>query len=295
MKRLKFSTFKNNTMLDFLIDRAVEIAKKVDARAIVVISDEDVKERIIEDTVIFVAPKSYATLLESTISTIEETSQDNIVARIAERFIILAQAKDYLSTMLYFKGIGLEGSAVAVISVESFKGIAVIDMVKSKIQRALFECAERVDPRVIRAVLTVALSIAQKGREGRPIGTAFVIGDVEEVLKRSRQLITNPYHGHPESERDIKDPANWESIREFAQLDGVFILNEKGFIISAGRYIEVSARDIKLKRGLGGRHLACAAITRETNAISVVVSESGGDITLYKDGEEILEITARVL
>jgi len=282
-------------MLDFLIDRAVEIAKKVDARAIVVISDEDVKERVIEDAVIFVAPKSYATLLESTISTIEEVSQDDLVARIAERFIILSQAKDYLSTMLYFKGVGLEGGAVAVISVESFKGIAVVDLIKSKIQRVLLECAERIDPRVMRAVLTVALSIAQKGREGKPIGTAFVIGDVEEVLRRSRQLITNPYHGHPDSERDIKDPANWESIREFAQLDGVFIIDEKGMIVSAGRYIEVPAKDLKIKRGLGGRHLACAAITRETNAVSVVVSESGGDITVYKDGEEILEISTGVL
>jgi len=282
-------------MLDFLLERALEIARRVDARAVVVISDEEVRERVVDDIVIFAAPKSYTTLLESAMSTIEETSQDNLMARLAERYIMLTQAKDYISSMLYFKGIGLDGIAVSVISVESLKGIAVVDLSKSRIQKALLECTERVDSRVMKAVLSVALSIAQKGREGKPVGTAFVIGDVEEVLKRSRQLIPNPYQGHPESVRDIKDPTNWESVREFAQLDGVFILDEKGLIVAAGRYIEVSAKDLKLKQGLGGRHIACAAITRETNAISVVVSESGGDITVYKDGEEILEISGSIL
>jgi len=282
-------------MLDFLLERALEIARRVDARAVVVISDEEVRERVVDDIVIFAAPKSYTTLLESAMSTIEETSQDNLMARLAERYIMLTQAKDYISSMLYFKGVGLDGIAVSVISVESLKGIAVVDLSKSRIQKALLECTERVDSRVMKAVLSVALSIAQKGREGKPVGTAFVIGDVEEVLKRSRQLIPNPYQGHPESVRDIKDPTNWESVREFAQLDGVFILDEKGLIVAAGRYIEVSAKDLKLKQGLGGRHIACAAITRETNAISVVVSESGGDITVYKDGEEILEISGSIL
>ena len=282
-------------MLDFLLEKAIEIAKKVNARAVVVISDEEVREKVVGEIVIFAAPKSYTTLLESAMSTIEEASQDNLMARLAERYIMLTQAKDYISTMLYFKGIGLDGSAVSVISVESLKGIAVVDLSRSRIQKALLECSERVDSRVMKAVLAVALSIAQKGREGKPVGTGFVIGDVEEVLKRSRQLILNPYQGHPESARDIKDPANWESVREFAQLDGVFVLDEKGSIVAAGRYIEVSAKDVKLKQGLGGRHIACAAITRETNAISVVVSESGGDITVYKDGEEILEISGSIL
>jgi len=81
---------------------------------------------------------------------------------------------------------------------------------------------------------------------------------------------------------------------EFAQLDGVFVIGEDGIIEAAGRYLEVSGRDLKIKKGLGGRHLACASITRETEAIAVVVSESG-DIKIYKDGEEILEINASIL
>lgn len=282
-------------MLDFLLDHAISIAKKIDSKAVVIISDIEPKERDKEDVMVFVAPRSYATLLESALCSLEHEGSETLGKEISEKIMVFSQTKDYISTLLYFKGIGLDGKAVGVVDLESMKGIIIADLGKSKIQKALLECAERVDPRVLKAVLTVSLSIAQKGREGKKIGTAFVIGDVQEVLKRSRQLILNPYEGHQEKDRDIKDPSNWESIREFAQLDGVFILDEKGIIISAGRYLEVSAKDLKLKPGLGGRHLACAAITRETEAIAVVISESGGDIVIYKDGEELLEINPTIL
>ncbi len=283
-------------MLDFLIERGLEIARNVEAKAVVVISDKDVGERVVDGIMIIPAPKRYTTLLESAISSLETVNIDNLLGReIAEKMLLISQSKDYLSLMLYFRGLGLDGRAIAVTCIESLKGIVVVDLEKGRIQSALEECAERVEPRVIKALLSVSLSIAHKGREGKPIGTAFVVGDVEEVLKRSRQLIINPYKGHPESVRDVKDPSNWESIREFAQLDGVFVVDEKGYIVSAGRYIEVQAKDMKIRSGLGGRHLACAAISRETNAISIVVSQSGGDITIYKDGEELLQIPAAVL
>ena len=281
-------------MLDFLLDHAIEIAKKVGSKAVVIISDVEPEERIIDrEVMVFVAPRSYATLLESALCSLEHESC--VGGEITEKVMVFSQTKDYISTLLCFKGIGLDGNAVGVVDLESIKGIFIADLGKSKIQRTLIECADRVDPKVLKAVLTVSLSIAQKGREGKKIGTAFVIGDVDEVLKRSRQLILNPYEGHHEKDRDITDPSNWESVREFAQLDGVFILDENGIIVSAGRYLEVSAKDVKLKPGLGGRHLACAAITRETEAISVVISESGGDITVYKDGEELLEINPTLL
>jgi len=114
-------------------------------------------------------------------------------------------------------------------------------------------------------------------------------------LRRSRQLILNPYECHPPDERNITNPATWESVREFAQLDGVFVIDENGLIVAAGRYLDVSSKDLKVRKGFGGRHLACAAITRETEAIAVVVSESGGDIRVYKDGEEVIAIDASLL
>ncbi len=282
-------------MLNHLIEHALSIAKKINSNVVVVISRKEF-EISDDDVKVFLAPRSYATMLESLFFSIEEEMGEEFIGKsLIERATAFIQTKDYISTFLYFKGIELAGKAVGVVDLESLRGIILVELEKSKIQRALAECAERVHPKVLRAVLNVAMSIAQKGREGRKIGTAFVIGDVEEVLKRSRQLILNPYECHPPHERDITNPATWESVREFAQLDGVFVIDEEGIIIAAGRYLDVSGKDLKIKKGFGGRHLACAAITRETEAIAVVVSESGGDIRIYKDGEEIIAIDASIL
>ncbi len=125
---------------------------------------------------------------------------------------MLFQNKEYIATFLYFKGIELDGNAVGVFNLDLLKGILLIELNNSRIQKVLNECAERVKPEVLRAVLTIALNIAQKGREGKKIGTAFVIGDVDEVLKRSSPLILNPYKGHSERERDITNPDTWESV-----------------------------------------------------------------------------------
>ena len=49
----------------------------------------------------------------------------------------------------------------------------------------------------LEAIVQLAVELAREGREGRKIGTLFVIGDVENVLARSRQLLLDPLYGHP--------------------------------------------------------------------------------------------------
>lgn len=48
------------------------------------------------------------------------------------------------------------------------------------------------DAEVLEQVVTLALEIAREGREGRKIGTLFVIGDSESVLEHSKPLIYDP-------------------------------------------------------------------------------------------------------
>jgi len=140
---------------------------------------------------------------------------------------------------------------------------------------------------VIHAILNVALQIAHEGREGRSIGTAFIIGDIEELQRWSHQGVLNPYEGHPENVRDITNEKNWESIKEFAQLDGVFLIDNKGIIQHAGRYLDADSRDIEIQSGLGGRHLSAAAITKVTPSLAIVISESGGVIHIFHGGNTI--------
>lgn len=271
-----------------MVKSALAIAKEQKIEKIAIVSKTDFTDFDYVDGVeIIQAPKKYATLLDSMIHYFEESTEKVI----AEKFSHIYRTKEYISAYMYVKGFEID-KAVVVIDTDVLKGITILDPEKSGFMKAIEECTERVDPDALQATLTVAINIAHKGREGRKIGTAFVMGDVEEVLSRSSQLIINPYEGHKESDRDIKNPENWESVMEFSQIDGVFVVDEKGIIVSCGRYIEASAKDLlsRIKHGLGGRHIACASITKETKAIAIVVSETGGDITVYKDGIEVLHI-----
>ncbi|ADN37016.1 protein of unknown function DUF147 [Methanolacinia petrolearia DSM 11571] len=154
---------------------------------------------------------------------------------------------------------------------------------------------EDIIPRdVMSAVLKVALEISRQGREGRNIGTAFIIGDENKIYTHSYQAIINPYKGQKPEDCNIKNEHNWESIKEFAQLDGVFIVNTEGQIVSAGRYLNINTGTVKLPGGMGGRHLAAAAITMDLPVVGVTVSESGGIVRVFRDGACVLTIRSDI-
>ncbi len=168
---------------------------------------------------------------------------------------------------------------------------------KSGIHSGLFDpiCSQKrgVNPDTLEAVITLAVEIAREGREGRKVGTLFVVSDSEEVLKRSRPLILDPLHGHPKSLKSIRDPDMRETVKELAQLDGAFIVSDDGIVLSACRYINASAEGISLPLGLGSRHMAAASITHQTSAVAVVVSESS-IVRVFDDGELISEILPEI-
>jgi DNA integrity scanning protein DisA with diadenylate cyclase activity len=127
---------------------------------------------------------------------------------------------------------------------------------------------------VLDSVLELAIEIAREGRQGRRIGTLFAIGSADLVMSHSRPLILDPLAAHPAEVRNATDPNLRGTIKELAQLDGAFIVDNRGFVLAACRYLDTSAKDVEMTFGLGSRHLAAASISKETNAIAVVVSES---------------------
>ena len=150
--------------------------------------------------------------------------------------------------------------------------------------------AEHINSDVIESIISIALEIATEGREGKKIGTAFIIGD-KDILVYSKQLIINPFANIDEEHRKIVDPKLRETIKNFAQLDGVFMIDKEGTILSAGTYINVDANvNLELPSGLGTRHRNCAAITSITDSVAVVISESGGKIKVFKKGKLIMNI-----
>ncbi len=142
-----------------------------------------------------------------------------------------------------------------------------------------------VSEQVFEAVIKIAMEISSEGREGRAIGTAFILGDAANVMAKSRQLILNPFQGYKKEERAITDPEIRDNIKEFAQLDGVFVISGDGVVEAAGRYITIDTGMVKIPKGLGTRHSSVAAITQATQSIGVVVSQSGGVIRVFRDGK----------
>jgi hypothetical protein len=136
----------------------------------------------------------------------------------------------------------------------------------------------------VLAVVDIALDIGALGREGKPVGTIFIIGDTEHVIEHSHQAVFNPFKGYPKREKLIKRSEVVESIKELAKLDGAFIISEAGMVMAAGRHLDARSILTKQLRGLGSRHRAAAGLTRMTEAVGVVVSESTGRVTIFEKG-----------
>lgn len=149
-----------------------------------------------------------------------------------------------------------------------------------------------VSPDVLDSVLRVAREIAIEGREGQAVGTSFVVGDTEKVLSQSKQFVLNPFHGHLEEERQITNEGLRGNIKEFAQLDGAFLISGNGVVEAAGRYITVDMSRVSIPGGLGSRHSSIAGITLVTRSIGIVVSQSGGTISVFKDGTIVLTLNS---
>ena len=147
-----------------------------------------------------------------------------------------------------------------------------------------------VEPQVLEKVLQSATDIAREGREGRPVGTTFVVGDYERVLPSCRQMVINPFRGYREEEKNILDPSLGETVKEFSTIDGAFILRGNGEIMSAGTFLRPEKSAVNLPSGLGARHAAAAALTSFTASIAVVVSQSTGSVTLFKGGGLLMSL-----
>ena len=145
-------------------------------------------------------------------------------------------------------------------------------------------------PAVILRALTLAIELAAEGREGQAVGAMFVIGDSRQVMRHTHQLVLNPFHGFSRSLRSLLDPSLGETIKEFAQLDGAFVVQADGIVLSAGTYLVPKAASTRLPSGLGTRHQAAAAITAQTQAMAIAVSQSTGTVTVFRHGQIVLKL-----
>lgn len=142
----------------------------------------------------------------------------------------------------------------------------------------------------LRSVVDLAVEIGREGREGKPVGTLFIVGHHRKVLTLTHEQVHDPFRGYSARERMIRDSRVRESIKEIAQLDGAFIISADGIVQSAGRNVDAPATGITVSKGLGSRHWAAAAISKATKAIAIAISQSTGTVRLFQNGEVVLRI-----
>jgi DNA integrity scanning protein DisA with diadenylate cyclase activity/mannitol/fructose-specific phosphotransferase system IIA component len=149
-----------------------------------------------------------------------------------------------------------------------------------------------VKPEVLERVIAIATELAVEGREGKPVGCLFVVGDAPKVERLIKPLVLNPFYGYKEEDRNILNPFMDETVKEFSSIDGAFIIRGDGVVSSAGSLIQAADVEHILPSGLGSRHAAAAAISVATECISIVVSSSTGQVTLFRRGV-MLPLTER--
>lgn len=143
------------------------------------------------------------------------------------------------------------------------------------------------DVDTIKETLRIAISLARTGQKGSPVGALFVVGDSETVMNKSSKLNFNPFSSE---NVHINDEVVSAALGEFSKLDGAFVIDNSGYIVSANRYLEPSAEDAESPSGLGARHMVASGITASTDAVSIVVSETDQKVRCFANGRLVLKL-----
>ncbi len=146
-----------------------------------------------------------------------------------------------------------------------------------------------VSPAVLERVIALATALGAEGREGKHIGAIFVIGDPEALEGHCQQMVMNPFRGYPPEECNILDPTLEETIKEFASIDGAFVVSGDGILNSAGTYLK-SPKEVDLPGGYGSRHRAACGMTAVADCCAVTLSQSTGEVTVFHKGEIVLNL-----
>ena len=289
MKQLRFTDrFKT------LYDSAIQLSEAADADAVLLLMEGSADwarlSRMAGDQKLLVAANT-AEELEGT----EELSLNTIVLDMADspvydrltQALLEAVADDLLAP----------GSCVVAVysgfDAETMDSVSVINLgehLDRLTGRDLRQLETRVPLDTLKLVVDLAVEIGREGRESKPVGTLFVVGDSRKVIAHSHPVGFDPVRGYSRKDRNLNDPRIRDGIKEIAQMDGATIVSADGTVEAACRYIDAPAATITLSKGLGTRHWAAAAISRATNAVSVTVSESNGTVRIFQNGEVMLRI-----
>lgn len=291
----KKSTTKEKHLTKIMLNHASEVASEIKAKALLVniqnrddfkaISDQVKKLKpviVVRNEELFheLSEEEGAKLLKVPDVTLTRMGQVKVA-------IMYALSSDFISPgdkIVCVTGVSRFGADDTLVVVDTDKEFEIFS------SDAVIDADSVVRPDIFETVLNLAIELATQGREGKAVGTIFVIGDDEKVLQLSRQLVINPFKGYNEQELSIHDAQLRETIKEFSVIDGAFVIRGDGVLVTAGRHLNAALEGGDLPQGLGSRHVAAAGITSLTDAIAIVISESTGSVRIFKEGRVFMEI-----
>lgn len=173
-------------------------------------------------------------------------------------------------------------------SIDSISYIRLAEHLGRLTARDLRKLETSVPLETLKLVLDIALEIGREGREGKPVGTMFIVGDSRRVMNHCHPAGFDAVKGYSRKERNLQDLRVREAIKEIAPLDGAFIVAADGTVERSCQLVDALHANLTLSKGLGSRHWAGAAISKNTKAIAVVVSQTSGTVRLFQNGEVVL-------
>ena len=280
--------------LEVVLDSARRTAQRVDAEAVVLLADlpydfASIKKAIGKSPLVVASdkPDVQRCANEDEVALVPLLSEPETVQMQLSQALLEAIADDLLRPGVTVVAVypGFEVNTIDTISI-----VNLTEHLVRLTARDLQRLETQVPLDTLRLVVDLACEIGREGREGKPVGTTFVVGDHRKVLRLSHSTVHNPFRGYGKKERQLRDPRTRESIKEFAQIDCAFLITADGSVEAAGQYLDAPAHGLTLSKGLGSRHWAAAAISKASKAIAVTVSESTGTVRLFQDGIVMLRI-----
>lgn len=280
--------------VQLLFDLAVRWSQEYEADAIVIWATEHIDAQFMQKTgstpQILLATTDVAHIQDAIDAGLDavviETQEESVLEQIGQA-LLECIADDLLSPRA---GVVVIYSAMESGKLDSISYIELDEHLERLSGRDLRQLGTNVPLDTLRTVVDLAVDIGREGREGKPVGTMFIVGDSRKVMVACRASVFDPMKGYQRRERNLRDPKVREGIKEIAQLDGAFVVANDGTVEAACQIVQVQAVNITLSKGLGARHWAAAAISKNTSAIAVTVSESSGTVRIFQNGEVMLRI-----
>ncbi len=285
---------------NFIIEKSMELAKSVDNTAVLLyysdiaalnIVNSDIFKNDIKKIIVIDEDKKKED--EGIIDELKSISNTSVIVVPSISYARINKIKIALVICISSGILKKDENVIALTGMSNIDTSIFVNISKEKellSYKGDVKLEESVKPEVFEKILSIALELANQGREGKAVGTIFVLGDSEKVTENIKQMIFNPFKGYKPEERNILLVNLEDTLKEYSLLDGCIIIDSDGVVQAAGAYISTSANIEDIPKGLGARHMAAASITAASNAISITVSESTGDVMIFKNGNIITRI-----